>query len=112
MRSGSSGRCGSGGSSGGRHTRLQRLGVFAGAARGVQLAEEQRRAREGGVGVGAGEGFVEELELEELDELEELEPDEPTAVVSSGVLPISVAVSPLPKPGSKVGTRPSSTSCS
>ena len=48
----------------GRHARLQRLGVFAGAARGVQLAEEERRAREGGVGVGAGEGFVEELQLE------------------------------------------------
>ena len=61
MRSGSSGRWGS---SGRRHTRLQRLGVFAGAARRVQLAEEQRRAREGGVGVGAGEGLVEELELE------------------------------------------------
>ena len=61
MRSGSSGRCGS---SGGRHTRLQRLGVLAGAARGIQLAEEERRAREGGVGVGAGESFVEELQLE------------------------------------------------
>ena len=61
MRSGSSGRCGSGGSS---HTRLQRLGVLAGAARRIQFAEEERRAREGGVGVGAGEGFVEELELE------------------------------------------------